>query len=134
MRKIVSLLLAFIFLFSVVHLTVFADNEENTNLLSEADSTFESGETNWNIFTAGELSFVDNPKGEGKVMKYQVDTDAYTEKNNTWQSCIIDLKPFIKEANTIYIAMDIVPLKIVGTKLGNRAGIYGVYCIAKDNL
>ncbi len=107
MRKIVSLLLAFIFLFSVVHLTVFADNEENTNLLSEADSTFESGETNWNVFTAGELSFVDNPKGEGKVMKYQVDTNAYIEKNNTWQSCIIDLKPFIKEANTLYIAMDI---------------------------
>lgn len=33
-----------------------------------------------------------------------------------------------------YIAMDIVPLKIVGAKLGNRAGIYGAYCIAKDNL
>lgn len=32
-----------------------------------------------------------------------------------------------------YIAMDIVPLKIVGAKLGNRAGIYGAYCIAKDN-
>ena len=33
-----------------------------------------------------------------------------------------------------YIAMDIVPLKIVGAKLGNRAGIYGAYCIAKNNL
>lgn len=33
-----------------------------------------------------------------------------------------------------YIAMDIVPLKIVGAKLGNRAGIYGAYCIAKDNV
>ena len=30
-----------------------------------------------------------------------------------------------------YIAMDIVPLKIVGAMLGNRAGIYGAYCIAK---
>lgn len=33
-----------------------------------------------------------------------------------------------------YIAMDIVPLKIVGAKLGNRAGIYGAYSIAKENL
>ena len=33
-----------------------------------------------------------------------------------------------------YIAMDIVPLKIVGAKLGNRAGIYGAYCIAKEKI
>ena len=33
-----------------------------------------------------------------------------------------------------YITMDIVPLKIVVAKLGNQAGIYGAYCIAKDNL
>ena len=33
-----------------------------------------------------------------------------------------------------YIAMDIVPLKIVGAKLGNKAGMYGAYSIAKDNL
>lgn len=30
-----------------------------------------------------------------------------------------------------YIAMDIVPLKIVGAKLGNKAGIYGAYCLAR---
>ena len=33
-----------------------------------------------------------------------------------------------------YIAMDIVPLKIVGAELGNRAGIYGAYSLAKQNL
>lgn len=33
-----------------------------------------------------------------------------------------------------YIAMDIVPLKIVGAKLGNRAGVYGAYSIAKERL
>ena len=32
-----------------------------------------------------------------------------------------------------YIAMDIVPLKIVGAKLGNKAGIYGAYCLAKSH-
>ena len=30
--------------------------------------------------------------------------------------------------------MDIVPLKIVGAKLGNQAGIYGAYLIAKNSL
>ena len=33
-----------------------------------------------------------------------------------------------------YIAMDIVPLKIVGAKLGNLAGVYGAYAIALDGL
>lgn len=33
-----------------------------------------------------------------------------------------------------YIAMDIVPLKIVGAELGNKAGVYGAFSIAKDNL
>lgn len=32
-----------------------------------------------------------------------------------------------------YIAMDIVPLKIVGAQLGNRAGIYGAYSIAREH-
>ncbi len=31
-----------------------------------------------------------------------------------------------------YIAMDIVPLKIVGAELGNRAGVYGAYVLAKE--
>ncbi len=33
-----------------------------------------------------------------------------------------------------YIAMDIVPLKIVGAKLGNKAGVYGAFVIAKDGV
>ena len=33
-----------------------------------------------------------------------------------------------------YVAMDIVPLKIVGAKLGNKAGIYGAYALACDHL
>ncbi len=33
-----------------------------------------------------------------------------------------------------YIAMDIVPLKIVGAKLGNQAGVYGAYSLAKERL
>ncbi len=33
-----------------------------------------------------------------------------------------------------YVAMDIVPLKIVGAKLGNKAGIYGAYALAVEHL
>ena len=33
-----------------------------------------------------------------------------------------------------YIAMVIVPLKIVGAKLGNRAGVYGAYALVKSRL
>lgn len=33
-----------------------------------------------------------------------------------------------------YIAMDIVPLKIVGAKLGNKAGVYGAYSLMKSQL
>ena len=33
-----------------------------------------------------------------------------------------------------YIAMDIVPLKIVGAKLGNLAGAYGAYALAKQGV
>ena len=33
-----------------------------------------------------------------------------------------------------YIAMDIVPLKITGAKLGNKAGVYGAYTIARENV
>jgi len=33
-----------------------------------------------------------------------------------------------------YIAMDIVPLKIVGAKLGNKAGAYGAYALAKEKV
>lgn len=37
-------------------------------------------------------------------------------------------------AQRTYIAMDIVPLKIVGAKLGNKAGVYGAYALAKEKV
>lgn len=33
-----------------------------------------------------------------------------------------------------YISFDVVPLKIVGAKLGNSAGMYGAYALAKEKL
>lgn len=44
-------------------------------------------------------------------------------------------EPLRKAVNArSYVAMDIVPLKIVGAKLGNKAGIYGAYALARENL
>ena len=36
--------------------------------------------------------------------------------------------------NRSYIAMDVVPLKIVGAKLGNEAGMYGAFVVAKESM
>ncbi len=49
---------------------------------------------------------------------------------NEGEDLFVPLRKAVDERT--YIAMDIVPLKIVGAKLGNRAGIYGAYCLAKE--
>lgn len=106
MKKFLSIVLMVVMLLSVVNLTVSAEEIEG-NLLSDADSNFESGEIEkWEIFHAGTMEVVDNPKGEGKVLKYQVDTDAFKNKGNTWQSFSLNLRPLLNEANTVYISMD----------------------------
>ncbi len=46
-----------------------------------------------------------------------------------------DLFASLREAvdKRTYVAMDIVPLKIVGAKLGNKAGMYGAYCLTQQD-
>lgn len=34
----------------------------------------------------------------------------------------------------IYVSSSVVPVKIIGAKLGNTAGIYGAYALAKETL
>ncbi len=51
---------------------------------------------------------------------------------NEGEDLFVPLRKAVDERT--YIAMDIVPLKIVGAKLGNRAGIYGAYCLAKQSI
>ncbi len=51
---------------------------------------------------------------------------------NEGEDLFVPLRRAVDERT--YIAMDIVPLKIVGAKLGNRAGVYGAYCLAKRGL
>ncbi len=51
---------------------------------------------------------------------------------NEGEDLFVPLRRAVDERT--YIAMDIVPLKIVGAKLGNRAGVYGAYCLAKTEI
>ncbi len=49
---------------------------------------------------------------------------------NEGEDLFVPLRKAVDERT--YIAMDIVPLKIVGAALGNRAGVYGAYGLAKE--
>ncbi len=49
--------------------------------------------------------------------------------SNEGDDLFVPLRKAVDERT--YIAMDIVPLKIVGAELGNRAGVYGAFCLAK---
>ncbi len=51
---------------------------------------------------------------------------------NEGEDLFVPLRKAVDERT--YIAMDIVPLKIVCAELGNRAGVYGAYCLAKEIL
>ncbi len=51
---------------------------------------------------------------------------------NEGEDLFVPLRKAVDERT--YIAMDIVPLKIVGAALGNRAGVYGAYCLAKETI
>ncbi len=52
--------------------------------------------------------------------------------SNEGETLFAPLRKAVDERS--YIAMDIVPLKIVGAKLKNRAGVYGAYALAKDKI
>ncbi len=109
MRKIISVVLMAAILLGI--LCISASAEENHNLLPDCDSTFESGTTSWTVFSGGALEIVDNPDGEGKVLKYQVDTTLFESNGNTWQSFALDIKPLltanVTEDCTVFISMDV---------------------------
>jgi hypothetical protein len=112
MKKIISLILLTAMLLSVIAINVHADEEAPENFLSVADSTFESGKTAWKAFqNTGTLETADNPDGEGKVLKYTVDTDAFLNKKNTWQAPCLEIKPILTEklteGTTVYIGLDL---------------------------
>lgn len=51
---------------------------------------------------------------------------------NEGEALFAPLRKAVNERS--YVAMDIVPLKIVGAALGNQAGMYGAYCLACQKL
>lgn len=80
-----------------------------TVTLPEADSTFESGTTNWAYLQGGKVEIVNNPSGEGKVLAYKDCPDS------SFASPIFNIKPaitsFAKKPGTIKLSFDLYTLK-----------------------
>ncbi len=112
MKKLLSVILVlsiFVACFNLGIAFVSASNttstDTNLNILDEKASTFEGGTTAWASFSAGSTSVVNNPLGEGKVVKY------VHSGTNTWESTYLDMRPYIQaamtEAGRLYISFDI---------------------------
>ena len=107
MKKILTLLLSLALLagvFSALDLTVLA---EDKNMIPANDSTFESGKPTWSILTEGKVSVVDNPAGEGKVLRYGDPKD-----KKSWSTPMLNVRKYIQDgladgADSIVGAFDI---------------------------
>lgn len=101
--KIISSVLIFAIICSFSMTLVNA--EEDNNWLDIANSTFESGQTDWFAFAAGTAETVDNPSQEGKCLKF-----IYSDKKLSYESAALDLRPIIQknltEGDTVYISLD----------------------------
>ena len=104
------------------------------NFLSEANSTFENGNTSWNALGAGTVSVVDNPNGEGKVLCYS-DIDV----SKSYASPQLDVRGIVQknvtEEVTIYGTIDVYCEKeIAGTLIRLRtATVEGFSLCEKDD-
>ncbi len=109
MKKIISLALVLAVVLACFNLGIsFVSANQNAtkgvtdiNILDEKTSTFEGGQTGWKAYSSGTVAVVNNPLGEGKVLKY-----THTGVN-TWQSPSFDLRPFVEYPGRIYISFDL---------------------------
>ena len=104
MKKGISLLLLLALFLSV--LTAWPVQAEDHNLISAEDAEFESGKHHWTVLTEGKLSVVENPAGDGHVLRYGDPTDKHS-----WSSPQLDVRPYLQaaltSAGTIYCAFDV---------------------------
>ena len=68
MKKIFATLLLVTFLIMQLSFNVIA--VQGSNFIPKKNSTFESGTHSWSTLAGGSLSVVNNPDGDGKVLKY----------------------------------------------------------------
>lgn len=105
MKKIIAILLVLAFALGALSLNVLAEPELE-NFVPENNATFESGEQSWGLLpNDGKLEVVDNPNGEGKVLKYS-DIPA-----KSYATCTLDVREYIQsnidEETTIYGSVDV---------------------------
>ncbi len=101
--KIISSVLIFAIICSFSMTLVNA--EEDNNWLDIANSTFESGQTDWFAFAAGTAETVDKHTQEGKCLKF-----INSDKKLSYESAALDLRPILQknltEVDTVYISLD----------------------------
>ena len=105
MKKLFAILLVLVMVLSLTPFTVLADGEFASFIPAE-NATFESGTNTWDTFSGGVLSVVDNPDGEGKVLKY---SDIPSDKS--WATCRLDIREYVQSnidsETTIYGAIKV---------------------------
>jgi len=125
MKKLLCLVLTITFVLGCFNLGIsFVSASQNVtnsdldeNLLDEKTSTFENDETSWTVVSKGDIKVVENPKGEGKVIKY-----THTGENS-YQSPAFNLRPYVTKPGRIYISFDLYsPVK----------NIQASYCVRTD--
>lgn len=105
MKRIISLLLTFAILISALSCITFAEGE-TVNLLDEDASTFEGGKASkyWTALGGGKIEIVDNPSGEGKVLKYSGASQSFSTPQ-------LDLRPVLQEklksGETVYYKLSV---------------------------
>lgn len=112
MKKILSFLLLLSMLIGVLTVPVYA---ESTNLIPANDGTFESGKHTWTVLgKGGKVEVVNNPDGDGKVLKYS------DIPEQSFASPQLDVRKYIqqgvKEPSIINVSMD---LYVVGGELSS---------------
>ncbi len=140
MKRFFAVLLMVVMILSLMPLTFVSANGEN--ILKEADSTFESGKTSWKVFGAGNVEVVNNPDGDGKVLKF-----SGVPEDKGWASPALDVKPYITDAleksGTVTIKMDVysegAPLKSIFRIRVSNAGDFSMcqdknYCQLSGNV
>ena len=136
MKKLLSVILAISILVACLNLGiafVSASDTTSTNDISSINiltdtgaTTFEDGTTVWSSYSAGTTTVVDNPNGEGKVLKY---THSGT---NTWQSPCLNIRDYVKNAlgttpGKIYISFDIYSPKNMKAYMTIRTYTEGIF-------
>ncbi len=99
MKKIFAVLL--LAAFFVMQVSFSTTAVQGNNFIPDKNSIFESGVHSWSTMSGGAVAVVNNPDGNGKVLKYYD-----IPSNKSYASCTLDIRESIQlnvsDATTIY--------------------------------